>query len=212
MKPVAGEGPTFRGPTIRDPIFLKVWAGPHPLWSNDSTSRNWPKSKLAEMEIGRSRIGRTRKKSWLKSKLAEVDRARGEDSHAKREPNGLEEGEDATTDEEGEEGSPHEGTHNGLFFHSASHWFFMCSLSSDQYFRIVATMRPTILTTIVIVPPVRNYMNYDGHQQLDELAERIGRRELQVHVSFDVVSSHTSLKRTPFFAWPVWVQEKKKQE
>ena len=34
-------------------------------------SRNWPKSKLAEVEIGRNGIGRTRKK-----KLAEVDRAR----------------------------------------------------------------------------------------------------------------------------------------
>ena len=36
-------------------------------------SRNWPKSKLAEVEIGRSRTGRTRKKNWPKSKLAEVD-------------------------------------------------------------------------------------------------------------------------------------------
>ena len=190
MKLVAGEGPTFRGPTLRDPIFLKVWAsilqGPTlcgPMIQHPEIGRNgnWPKSKLAEVELAE-----LEKKSWLKSKLAEVDRARGEDSHAKREPNGLEEGEDATTDEEKK--SPHEGTHNGLFFHSASHWLFMCSLSSDQYFRIVATMRPTILTTIV--PLVRNYMNCDGHQQLDELAKRIGRRELQVHVSFDVIS-HT---------------------
>ena len=62
------SGPPLRGPTLR---------GPHPLWSQNSTSKNWPKSKLAEVEIGRSRIGRTRKKSWPKSKLAEVDRAQG---------------------------------------------------------------------------------------------------------------------------------------
>ena len=37
--------------------------------------RNWPKSKLAEVEIGRSRTGRTRKKSCPKSRLAEVDHA-----------------------------------------------------------------------------------------------------------------------------------------
>ena len=28
--------------------------GPHPLWSQNSTSKNWPNSKLAELEIGRS--------------------------------------------------------------------------------------------------------------------------------------------------------------
>ena len=52
--------------------------------SDNSTSASWPKSNLAEVEIGRTRkkkladveIGRTRKKkSWPKSKLAEVDRA-----------------------------------------------------------------------------------------------------------------------------------------
>ena len=51
-------GSTLRGPTLR---------GPHTLSSQNSTSKNWPKSKLAEVEIGRSR------KSWPKSKLAEVD-------------------------------------------------------------------------------------------------------------------------------------------
>ena len=44
--------------------------------SANSTSASWPKSKLAEVEIGRSRIGRTRKKSWPKSKVAEVDHPR----------------------------------------------------------------------------------------------------------------------------------------
>ena len=41
-------------------------------------SRNWPKSKLAEVEIGRNRIGRTRKKNWPMSKLAEVDHDRSQ--------------------------------------------------------------------------------------------------------------------------------------
>ena len=57
------------------------------MWSKNSTSKNWPKSKLAEVEIGRSRnwpksklaeveLAEVEKKSWPKSKLAEVDRAR----------------------------------------------------------------------------------------------------------------------------------------
>ena len=55
---------TLRGPTLSPPF------GPHPSWSQNSTFKNWPESKLAEGEIAR-----TRKKSWPKSKLAEVDRA-----------------------------------------------------------------------------------------------------------------------------------------
>ena len=73
--PTFGAHPS--GPQPSGPHFFWVWAstlgastlwGPHPLWSKNSTSKNWPKSKVAEVEIGRSRIGRTRKK-----KLAEVE-------------------------------------------------------------------------------------------------------------------------------------------
>ena len=53
------QGPTLQGPTLCCPKIQ------HPKIGR---SRNWPKSKLAEVEIGRSRIGRTRKK-----KLAEVE-------------------------------------------------------------------------------------------------------------------------------------------
>ena len=64
------RGPTLRGPTLRGPTFSRfgastLWAlhssGPHTLSSQNSTSKkNWPKSnrprsKLAEVEIGRSR-------------------------------------------------------------------------------------------------------------------------------------------------------------
>ena len=60
---------------------LPTLRGPHPLWSQNSTSKNWPKSRLAEVEIGRSRNWpksnwpNSKKKSWLKSKLAEVELA-----------------------------------------------------------------------------------------------------------------------------------------
>ena len=73
--------PTLRGPALSRPHFLQVWAstlrgptlwGPT-LWGPNFNIKNWPKSKLAEVEIGRSR---KKKKSWPKSKLAEVDRAR----------------------------------------------------------------------------------------------------------------------------------------
>ena len=47
------QGPPFEAPPSR---------------SKNSTSKNWPKSKLAEVEIGRSR-------NWPKSKLAEVELA-----------------------------------------------------------------------------------------------------------------------------------------
>ena len=69
MKTVAGEGKKsakFRGPTTLRGLRP---SGPHPLWSQNSTSQNWPKSKLAEVELAEL------KKSWLKSKLAEVDHA-----------------------------------------------------------------------------------------------------------------------------------------
>ena len=55
--------------------FFWVWAStlgastlwePHPLWSKNSTSKNWPKSKLAEFEIGRSR--NWPKSNWPNSK------------------------------------------------------------------------------------------------------------------------------------------------
>ena len=45
--------------------------------------QNWPKSKLAEVEIGPSRnwpklkLAEVEKKNWPKSKLAEVDHGRG---------------------------------------------------------------------------------------------------------------------------------------
>ena len=57
FRPPTLLGSTLRGPTLR---------GTHPLWSQNSTSNNWLKSKLAEVEIGRSR-------NWPKSKLAEVE-------------------------------------------------------------------------------------------------------------------------------------------
>ena len=55
---------TIRGPTLR---------GPHTLSSQNSTFKNWPKSKLAEVEIGRSR--NWPKSNWpnSKKKLAEVE-------------------------------------------------------------------------------------------------------------------------------------------
>ena len=62
------RGPTLRSPTLRGPTFSRfgpppfkasilrgLTLRPHPLWSQNSTSKNWPKSKLAEVEIGRSR-------------------------------------------------------------------------------------------------------------------------------------------------------------
>ena len=55
---------TLQGPTL---------CGPKIQHLNIGRSRNWPKSKLAEVDIGRSRTGRTRKKragrsrNWLKS-------------------------------------------------------------------------------------------------------------------------------------------------
>ena len=73
-------GSTLRCPTLRGPTFSRFGAstlrGPHTLSSQNSTSkigrsRNWPKSKLAEVEMAE-----IEKKSWPKSKLAEVDRAR----------------------------------------------------------------------------------------------------------------------------------------
>ena len=91
------RGPTLRDPTLRDPTLLGLSlhpSGPHPLWSKNSTSKNWPKLILAEVDVGRSRnwpksklaeveIGRSRKKSWQKSKLAEVDRAHKNDPKCK---------------------------------------------------------------------------------------------------------------------------------
>ena len=81
--------PTLRGPTLRGPPHVVVQIQ-HPKIGR---SRNWPKSKLAEVEIGRSRkwsklaeveigpksklpeveIGRSR--NWPKSELAEVELA-----------------------------------------------------------------------------------------------------------------------------------------
>ena len=82
--------PTLRAPTLRGPTFSRFGAppssgptfcrlvpppfvglhpsGPHPLSSKiqHPKIRNWPKSKLAEVEIGRSR-------NWPKSKLAEIE-------------------------------------------------------------------------------------------------------------------------------------------
>ena len=53
---ISGPQP-FGPPTLRAPPFGAPPFGPHPLWSQNSTSKNWAKSKLAEVEIGRSRIG-----------------------------------------------------------------------------------------------------------------------------------------------------------
>ena len=86
-------GSTLRGPTLRGPHTLssiqtsKNWPKSKLAENEIGRKRNWPKSKLAEVEIGRSRIDRSRigrnrigrnrkKKSWPKSKVAEVDRAR----------------------------------------------------------------------------------------------------------------------------------------
>ena len=75
-------GSTLRGPTLRGPTFSRF--GPPPFGAHPSraphfvvpkfNTQNWPtsnrpKSKLAEVEIGRSR-------NWPKSKLAEVDHPR----------------------------------------------------------------------------------------------------------------------------------------
>ena len=76
MKTVAGEGkkkreilgpshrgphpsgpPPFGGPPFGAPTFCRLGPPPfgaHPLWSKNSTSKNWPKLKLAEVEIGRA--------------------------------------------------------------------------------------------------------------------------------------------------------------
>ena len=86
MKTVALEGKKKREilcpPPFVAPPFGASPFGPYLLSSQNSTSKNWPKSKLAEVEIGRSRnwpksklaeveIGRSR--NWRKSKLAEVE-------------------------------------------------------------------------------------------------------------------------------------------
>ena len=70
--------PPFGGPTLRAPPFGgPTLGGPKIQHPKIGRSRNWPKSKLAEVEIGRSRTGRTRKKKLAEvEKLAEVDRAR----------------------------------------------------------------------------------------------------------------------------------------
>ena len=52
-KTVAGEGEEKREILGPHPSGLQP-SGPYPLWSQNSTS-NWPKSKLAEVKIGRSR-------------------------------------------------------------------------------------------------------------------------------------------------------------
>ena len=67
MKTVAGEGKKsakfWASHPSAPPLFLCLGlhlSGPYPLWSKNSTSKNWPKSKLAEVENGRSR-------NWPKS-------------------------------------------------------------------------------------------------------------------------------------------------
>ena len=54
--------PTLRGSTLSGlhpfwapPLLGSTLRGPHTLSSQNSTSKNWPKSKLAEVEIGQSR-------------------------------------------------------------------------------------------------------------------------------------------------------------
>ena len=73
MKTVAGEGkkernfgpfPTLQAPHPSGPpgfgaplfqgLGLLHPSGPHPLWSKNSTSKNWPKSKLAEVDRART--------------------------------------------------------------------------------------------------------------------------------------------------------------
>ena len=55
------RAPTLRAPHPGSPPFgAHPSKGPHTLSSQNSTSKNWPKSKLAEVEIGRSR-------NWPKS-------------------------------------------------------------------------------------------------------------------------------------------------
>ena len=83
--------PTFGAPTFGAHFFW-VWAstlgtslwGPHPWWSKNSISKNWPKSKLAEVDIGRTR----------KKKLAEVEigRSRSRSRRRRGGPNGSGEG------------------------------------------------------------------------------------------------------------------------
>ena len=56
------RAPPFGAPTLRGPTFSRFGPPPSgpppcggsPLWSKNSTSKNWPKSKLAEVEIGRT--------------------------------------------------------------------------------------------------------------------------------------------------------------
>ena len=55
-------GPSNKFEQKWPPFGASTLLGPHPLWSKNSTSKNWPKSKLAEVE----------KKSWLKSKLESI--------------------------------------------------------------------------------------------------------------------------------------------
>ena len=49
MKTVAGRGTKKREILGPHPSGPRPW-GPHPLWSKNSTSKNWPKSKLAEVD------------------------------------------------------------------------------------------------------------------------------------------------------------------
>ena len=64
--------PPFGPPTLLGSTLLgSTLRGPHTLSSQNSTSKNWPKSKLAEVESAE-----LEKKSWPKSKLAEVDHPR----------------------------------------------------------------------------------------------------------------------------------------
>ena len=69
-------GLSCEAPTALGPLLLPGLPGPHPSGSPPLVKK-FNIQKLAEVEIGRSRIGRTRKKkkSWPKSKLADVDRA-----------------------------------------------------------------------------------------------------------------------------------------
>ena len=80
------SGPTFAGfgppPSGPPPFGGPTLCGPKIQHPKMGRSRNWPKSKLAEVKIGRSqnwpksKLAEVEKKSWPKSKLAEVDRAR----------------------------------------------------------------------------------------------------------------------------------------
>ena len=55
MREILGPHPSGLHPFGAPPLLGSTLRGPHTLSSQNSTSKNWPKSKLVKVEIGRSR-------------------------------------------------------------------------------------------------------------------------------------------------------------